>query len=75
MPSITLTLDAANASRVASAVGRVQGLFDGNGTPRDATLAEVKAYITDQLRRIVRDQERAAAVAQAESGIADLAVT
>lgn len=61
MAVITLTTDAANAARLATAVGRDQGLKDAAGAPRDATLAEVKAWFTAYAVRTVQDTERVAA--------------
>ena len=61
MPSITITTDATQGARLASAVGKVLDLTDASNMPRDATLAEVKSYIVKQLQAVVRQQERQAA--------------
>lgn len=66
MPSLTLTLTAAQADRLAVAVGRK---IDKE-TPAD--LAEVKSYLIHILRELVADQERS--IAQ-EAIMADLEVT
>lgn len=55
MPSLTITLDAANAARVSVAVRRRLSL------DHDATLAEVKDFLVTYLKHFVKDQERAAA--------------
>lgn len=76
MPTISLTIDAAAAQRVATAFGQYWHLMDAQGQPRDATLAEVKTYLVRQMTGVVRQQERGAAQAQAEAGLAaDVAVS
>ncbi len=55
MPSLTLTLDTANAARVATMVQRRMNL------DHPADINEVKAYIIQRLRAAVLDSERAAA--------------
>ena len=74
MPDIILSLTVPQAQRVTSALGKYSNLVDGVGLPREATLLEVKTYLTRQLRGIVVQQERRAA----ESALpapADLIVT
>ena len=63
MPSITITTDAENAARLASAIGLLLDLKDVNNMPRSATLAEVKALIVNNLKAVVRQQERQTAEA------------
>ena len=46
MPTMTITTTAPQAARLAEALGRLLGLKDANGAPRDATAAAV-AGITD----------------------------
>jgi hypothetical protein len=75
MPSITLTIDAAAAQRVAAAFGRYWHLADAGGAPRDATLAEVKTYLVRQMAGVVRNAERAQAEAAAAAGVTDVAVS
>ena len=57
MPTISLTFDASNATRIATAFGALLGLG------RDATQAEVKAYLVTHMRDVVRERERQAAIA------------
>lgn len=53
MPTITITTDNALTARLATALGKQQGFG------RDATAAEVKAYLIDHIRQIVwRDERR-----------------
>ena len=60
MPDITLTLTVPQVQRVAVALGKYWNLMDAQAPPqpRDATLAEVKAYLIRQLRGLVIQQER-----------------
>lgn len=57
MPLLTIDLTAAQAARLAHAVGVILGLRDGSNQPRDATPAEVKAYVVGELRSRVRGIE------------------
>lgn len=75
MPTISLTVDAATAQRVAAAFGRALLLTGADGQPRDATLAEVKNWLALQVTSVVRAQERAAAQRAAEGGVTDAVVT
>ena len=68
MPTVSLTTDATQAARLAAAMGALLGLG------RDATQAEVKAYLVAHLRDIVRERERQAAIA-ALNPVTDLGVT
>lgn len=54
---------AQQAQRVAAMVGDKRGLRNEDGTPRAATLPEVKQYIIDALRADVQHLERQAAIA------------
>lgn len=58
MPTTTLTYTAAQGQRMAAAFGKYLGLG------RNATEAEIKAWLIRQVRTIVLSQERAAAEAQ-----------
>lgn len=74
MPTISLTLDSTQAARVTRAMGKYQNLKDAEGSARDATQAEIKAWIVRQLRGVVVQQERR----EAEAALAaptDLTVT
>lgn len=75
MPSITITLDSTNAARVASAFGRYWNLRNQDGTPRDATLPEIKEFVVRQLRGVVRRQEAAEDEAAFAAAQTDLAAT
>jgi hypothetical protein len=58
MPTLSIDVTAAQATRVAAALGKALGLVDANGAPRAATMAEAEAYVRDALRRVVLRQER-----------------
>ena len=69
MPSITLTLTAAQATRVAAALA---------ATPYPTTTAGYKALLVDYTRNFVAEYERAVAVAAATAAVtppADLTAT
>ena len=51
MASVTLTTSAAVATRVLSALGKNQNLG------RDANVAELKAWLAEQLKQMVFEQE------------------
>lgn len=68
MPSITFTVSAAHASRMAAAYGTILGL------KRDATLEEIKEHLRAQIVGAVKRTEQATAVA-AVSEPAEIAVT
>jgi len=53
MPDIIITLTALQATRLANAFGNRQGL----GVP--ATLLQIKTYLIDLLKDIVRQEEKA----------------
>ena len=69
MPAITLTLDATQIDRVVEAFGSYWNLRDTQGQPRNATPAEVKAYLVRQVKAVVIQQERR----KAENAIAPAA--
>lgn len=58
MPTISITVDAATATRVQHAFGRYWNKTNEDGSPRDATNAEVKEYLVRQLKGVVRQQEQ-----------------
>lgn len=58
MATVTIDLTAAQAQRIGAAFGKWQGLVDGNGAPRSATVAEVRSFLVDRLREVVITQER-----------------
>ena len=55
MPTITITVDTAQAQRLAHAFGRAYGL------QRDATAPEVKQFVINYMKGIMLDQESAEA--------------
>jgi hypothetical protein len=57
MPSLTINYTAQEGQRVATALGRLQGLRDANG-PRAATEAEVKKSLIGTMRGWVDQSER-----------------
>lgn len=65
MASITINTSAADAQRIVAAFGAYLGLKDANGAPRDATVAEFKAAVIDDIKAVVRAQEQIAAQATA----------
>lgn len=75
MPTITLTVDAANAQRIITALGRYRALTDAGGARRDATLAEVKQELATYLRTIVRDTELQQAATTTAATFVDPALT
>lgn len=68
MPIITIDLTAAQAQRLAPAFKEETGIPEGAGAP---TIADVKAYLIDHLKTMVRQYERREAMKAAVSGIAD----
>lgn len=60
MPSITLTLDTANAQRVVKAVGKIVAFPN---PPRDATVAEVKEFLMNYMKQLVVNSEKNDALA------------
>lgn len=78
MAQITITLDATQSQRVATAFGRAYHLTDPlsspENAPRDATAAEVKQFLINYMRGVVQDTEAAAARASLASP-ADLTAT
>ena len=73
MPTMTITTTAPQAARLAEALGRLLGLKDANGAPRDATAAEVKDHVIQGFRNSVHAYERQKATAAAVAGITDTA--
>jgi len=53
MPTVTLTLNDAQAQRVTVAFGRYWNLKNDDETPRSATDAEVKEFLIRQLKSVV----------------------
>ena len=63
MPSMTITTTAPQAARLATAMGATMRLVDDvTKQPRDATAAEIKAYVVQFLRDTVQHYERNLAV-------------
>lgn len=63
MPTITLTVTAPQAQRIATAFGRAYHLANPDGTPRDATAQEMHGYLVGYIKGVVLDTETAAAKA------------
>lgn len=59
--SLTITTDSATDTRLAIAYGKILGLVDGSGVPRNATAAEVKAAI---IQRTIDDVQTSEVRAQ-----------
>lgn len=59
MATITITTTAAQDARIAPAIGSLLGLTTpGTNTPRNATGAEVKQWLVDDLREATLRYER-----------------
>lgn len=72
MPTLTLTMTAANANRASAALGKSLGLKDENGQLRSATTAEAEEY----LRKVLIDLTRSVELQEAQkSAIAGVSVT
>lgn len=65
MATVTITTTAPQDARLAPAYGYKLGLKDASGNPRNATTADVKAYLIDVLQADVRNYE----YEQAKEGI------
>ena len=63
MAAVTITTDATQDSRLAPAFGALLGLRNVSGQPRNATTAEVKAWLIDQMRQVVQSYEQQQQVA------------
>ena len=57
MPQITIDVTAQQAARLTAAFGKQFNLRDENGDMRDATQAEIKKHLVDNLKSIVHTQE------------------
>ena len=73
MPTITIDVTAPQANRISSAFGKAWNLKDNDGNPRDATLAELRKFLIDQLAGVVYGMERKEAM-EAVSPPADVGV-
>jgi len=64
MPSLTITVNAAQAARVVSAFGKQLNTQteDDPPVPRDATVEEVRQQIMQFIKGVVYAQERQAAI-------------
>ncbi len=69
MPSLTITLSVPAAARLRKSLGDAKGFNDNDGNPLDATLDDIKEYIIEDLRQLIRASEKRAAVAAATSGV------
>ena len=58
MGTFTINTTAPQDARIVDAFGKYLNLTDGNGDPRNANAAEVKAKLIDMLKQVVFDQER-----------------
>lgn len=66
MATTTINTTAAMDARIVAAVGNARGLKAADGvTPRNATAAEVKAWLVEHMQTLVRGYERT----QAESAV------
>ena len=75
MGTLTINTTAPQDARIVDAFGKVLGTVDGNGDPRDATGAEVKAHVIQYIKNIVLTQERKAAAQAASDAVPDITPT
>jgi hypothetical protein len=68
MPTISLTLSGAAATRLQGALEESLDLTDEDGEPRAATLADAKDYIVQDLKQLIRTSEKRVAAAAAATG-------
>lgn len=72
MGTLTINTTTAQDARIQAAFGARLGTVDGNGDPRDATGAEVRAEIVNLIKTIVLQYEKNEAAVAAEAGVTDL---
>jgi hypothetical protein len=72
MPTLTITTNATQAQRIATAFGRLKNRKEPDRTKRDATAAEVKADVIDFIRQVVINFEQGEAMEAAASGVPDI---
>lgn len=75
MAQLTITVPDAQVPRVQTAFGAVLDLRDGNGDLRDATADEVRQYLVDKLKQIVRLHESQEATETAVAAVVDVDAT
>jgi len=68
MATLTISTTAPQDARIVAAYGKYLGTTDGNGDPRNATAAEVKQAIINNIKQVVFDQEHKAALAAVSTG-------
>ena len=71
MPTISITVTAAQAARAAAALGKAQALKDNAvpPQPRNATAEEVRQFMIGRLRQLIIDVEGAEASRVAQAAI------
>ena len=73
MPTLTINTTSAQAQRVSVAYGRLLNLrTPDKSAERDATAAEIKAAVIDQIRSIVLVHERETAMQAASDAVPDI---
>lgn len=74
MGTLTITTDAGQDTRIASAFGKQLGTMtnDDPPVPRDANAAEIKAAVIDYVRVIVKRHEDRAAAQAAVDAISEI---
>ncbi len=75
MGSLTITTTSAQDTRIVSAFGKQLNLVDENEDPRDATSAEVKAYVKEFIVSIVLRQEQREAAQIASDAVTEIEPT
>lgn len=58
MATLTINTSAAEDARLVVAFGRYMNLQDASGNPRNATAAEIKAFLIQSIIAIVQKTER-----------------
>ena len=69
MATLTITTTGAQDTRIIAAMTDRLQPVDGSGDPRNATAAEVKTWMIDQLRNVVHSYETRLANEAASAGV------
>ncbi len=72
MPTLSITTNASQAQRIATAFGRLKNRRETDRTPRDATGAEVKAEVIDFIKQVVISYEQDVAMQAASNAVPDI---
>ena len=75
MADVTLTFTAPVAARIADALTESLELVDEDGAPRQATVADYKAYLIQKTKQFVKSSEKRVAAKAVIDPIEDIDVT